>query len=106
VTGRAQIVGELVTRTLLAVLGAITTLPALALVLPGTSLDLSYGISAPADPMVLALLQHRGALQAALGAALIWAAFQPVARTPVALTAIATKSRRSFICVFDISKMG
>jgi hypothetical protein len=83
---------ELVTRTVLAALGVITALPAVALVLSGTALDLSYGISAPADPMVLALLQHRGALQAALGAALVWAAFQPVARTPVALTAIATKS--------------
>ncbi|WP_205825708.1 hypothetical protein [Microbispora catharanthi] len=83
---------ERVVRVILVILGVVTALPVLALVSPGRALDFSYGISPPSDPMALALLQHRGILQAALGAALIWAAFQPAVRVPAAVTAIVTKS--------------
>ncbi|GGO02543.1 hypothetical protein GCM10010116_04900 [Microbispora rosea subsp. aerata] len=79
-------------RWTLVILGAITALPALALISPGRALEVSYGISPPSDPMALALLQHRGILQAALGAALVWAAFHPSVRVPAAVTAIVTKS--------------
>lgn len=41
-------------------LGIITATPVLALLWPGT-LDVAYGIGEPADPMLAALLQHRGA---------------------------------------------
>lgn len=82
---------ETATRTLLVVLGVVTATPALALAWPGM-LDLSYGIEDPSEPMLSALLRHRGVLQGALGAALVWAALRPAARVPVALTAIATKS--------------
>ncbi|MBE3009395.1 hypothetical protein IL992_09310 [Microbispora sp. NEAU-D428] len=83
---------ERTVRGVLVILGVVTALPALALVSPGGALDFSYGISPPSDPMTLALLQHRGILQGALGAALVWAAFQPAVRVPAAVTAIVTKS--------------
>ncbi|GAA0359843.1 hypothetical protein GCM10009530_06430 [Microbispora corallina] len=79
-------------RVVLVLLGVITALPALALVSPRWALGFSYGIPVPSDPMAAALLQHRGVLQAALGAALVWAAFAAVARVPAAVTAIVTKS--------------
>jgi hypothetical protein len=79
------------TRGMLLILGLITTTPALALAWPG-ALGLAYGLDRPADPMVLALLQHRGVLQLALGAALVWSAYRPAVRVPVAVTAIGTKS--------------
>ncbi|QKW10962.1 hypothetical protein HUT18_17670 [Streptomyces sp. NA04227] len=76
---------------MLVIIGLITATPALALVSPGT-LDIAYGIGDVADPMTLALLQHRGLLQGALGAALVWAAFRPLVRVAVAGTAVVTKS--------------
>jgi len=79
-------------RWALVILGVVTALPALALVSPERALEVSYGISPPSDPMAAALLQHRGILQAALGAALVWAAFHSEVRVPAAVTAIATKS--------------
>ena len=42
--------------------------------------------------MVVALLQHRGVLQLALGAGLVWAGFQPSVRIGMASAAVATKS--------------
>ncbi|RJL35479.1 hypothetical protein [Bailinhaonella thermotolerans] len=82
---------ERAVRVTLVLLGVITATPVVALAAPGT-LESAYGAAAPADAVHLALLQHRGVLQAALGAALIWAAFHPAARIPAALTAVATKT--------------
>jgi hypothetical protein len=76
-------------RIVLVLVGVITATPVFALVAPG--ILTGYGIDRP-EGMMLALLQHRGVLQAALGAALVWAAFRPELRIPAALTAIATKS--------------
>ena len=82
---------ETASRILLVILGVITAGPVLALFTTG--MLSGYGINPDdLDPMTLALLQHRGMLQAALGAALVWSAFQQAVRIPVALTAIATKS--------------
>ncbi|GLZ07525.1 hypothetical protein Acsp03_49910 [Actinomadura sp. NBRC 104412] len=78
-------------RVTLVLLGTVTAGPALALVQPRT-LSTYAGLDVPADPMILALLQHRGVLQGALGAALIYAAFHPALRVPAAVTAITTKS--------------
>jgi hypothetical protein len=83
--------GDRVVRIVLVILGSITTMPVLALLWPST-LDVSYGLGIQPDPMVDSLLRHRGVLQAALGAALIWAAFRPDVRVPAAVTAITTKS--------------
>ncbi|GAA2083370.1 hypothetical protein GCM10009780_21990 [Actinomadura alba] len=80
----------------MAVLGVITATPALAVGWQG-ALEFGYGLGDEPDPMVLALLQHRGVLQGALGSALIWAAYRPAVRVPVAVTAIITKS--SFIAL-------
>jgi hypothetical protein len=77
-------------RVILTIVGVITATPALALVWPGM-LETSYGLS-NLDPMTTALLQHRGVLQGALGAAIVWAAFFPPARVPASATAIVTKS--------------
>ncbi|MEV7006682.1 hypothetical protein [Streptosporangium sp. NPDC051022] len=82
--------GETVVRAAFTVTGLITTLPVLALV-NASMLAMNYGVSDP-DPMVLALLQHRGVLQLLLGAALIWAAFSPPIRLATALGAILAKS--------------
>jgi len=82
---------EAAVRVILVILGIGTATPALALGWAST-VAAGYGIPAPADPMLMALLQHRGMLQAALGAALVWAAFQPLARVPAAVTAIVTKA--------------
>ncbi|MGI8334756.1 hypothetical protein ACRYCC_32800 [Actinomadura scrupuli] len=76
---------------ILVTLGVITTLPVLALGWPKT-LHAYAGLGVPSDPMTLALLQHRGVLQAALGASLVWGAFQPAVRIQTAVTAITTKS--------------
>lgn len=81
---------EITIRVVLAVMGVITTAPALALVDVG-ALETGYGVSNP-EPMTLALLQHRGIMQLVLGAALVWAAFFPPARLAAALGAITTKS--------------
>ena len=83
--------GETVVRGVLVTFGVITATPVFALGGPG-ALEFAYGIGIPEDPMLLALLQHRGVLQAALGAALVWSAFRPAVRVPVAVTAIATKA--------------
>ncbi|WP_051326098.1 hypothetical protein [Glycomyces tenuis] len=77
-------------RTTLLLMGLITALPALALI-DAYTLEWTYQVT-ETDPMVIALLQHRGALQLALGAAIAWAAFDARARIPVAAAAIATKS--------------
>jgi hypothetical protein len=77
-------------RVILTIVGVITATPALALVWPGM-LETSYGLS-NLDPMTTALLQHRGVLQGALGAAIVWAAFFPPARVPASATAIVTKT--------------
>jgi hypothetical protein len=77
-------------RVILTLVGVITATPALALVWPGM-LASSYGLS-DLDPMTTALLQHRGVLQGALGAAIVWAAFHPPVRVPASATAIVTKT--------------
>ncbi|MEV4897937.1 hypothetical protein AB0K48_52250 [Nonomuraea sp. NPDC055795] len=83
-------------RIILVALGVITATPVAALFVPA-SLTTAYGMAVPSDPMALALLQHRGMLQAALGAALVWAGFQPLARIPVAAAAIVTKATFLFV---------
>ncbi|MBJ7355731.1 hypothetical protein [Nocardioides sp.] len=74
----------------LVVIGVVTATPALALAEPEV-LEWTYGVSDP-DPMSLALLQHRGMLQLALGGALVWAAFFPPARVAALAGALVTKS--------------
>ncbi|HLU57591.1 MAG TPA: hypothetical protein VKZ81_19215 [Pseudonocardia sp.] len=71
------------------VIGVITATPVLALADPEV-LRWTYGVTDP-DPMTLALLQHRGVLQLALGAALVWAGLFAPARVPVAVGASVTK---------------
>ncbi|MFE3450930.1 hypothetical protein ACFXJ8_18565 [Nonomuraea sp. NPDC059194] len=61
---------DAVVRWVLVVLGLVTTLPAFALFAPGPALA-TYSLAPPDDPMLLALLQHRGVLQLALGAAIV-----------------------------------
>ncbi|WP_208646613.1 hypothetical protein [Micromonospora noduli] len=78
----------------------ITATPALALFWPQL-LTSSYGLADP-DRMTVALLQHRGVLQAALGAAIIWGAFHLPARVPAAATAIITKSVFLALTVVDV----
>jgi len=77
-------------RILLVVLGVVTAGPVLALVAPESTLRAGYGVE-HTEPMVRALLQHRGVLQLVLGAAIAWAAFVRSVRIPVALAAITTK---------------
>lgn len=79
---------EGIIRTALISMGVLTTVPVLALVDP-TQLE-SYGVTDP-DPIVLTLLQHRSVYQFLLGAALVWSAFRPGVRVPVALAAITSK---------------
>ncbi|MBE1875465.1 hypothetical protein [Myceligenerans pegani] len=79
---------EVTIRTALTVMGALTAFPVLSLVDP-TQLE-SYGVVDP-DPIVLTLLQHRGVFQLLLGAALVWSAFRPDVRVPVAIGAITSK---------------
>lgn len=76
------------TRVILLGVGAMTATPVLSLVDPGQLA--SYGVRSP-DPVVTALLQHRGVLQLALGAAIAWAALDRRARVPVLLAATVTK---------------
>jgi hypothetical protein len=87
------------TRAILTIVGLITATPAFALFWPGL-LDSSYGLTDP-DPMTTALLQHRGVLQAALGAAIVWGAFYLPARVPAAATAVVTKSAFLALTVVD-----
>lgn len=72
------------------VLGVVTATPVFALIDPGV-LTWTYGV-ASRDPMIVALLQHRGVLQLALGAAIVWAGFRRELRVAVALTAVVTKA--------------
>lgn len=72
----------------LVVVGALTTTPALALLDPAQLAG--YGVTDP-DIVELTLLQHRGALQLALGAAIVWAAVDRRVRVPVLLAATVTK---------------
>lgn len=65
-----------------------TMTPALALVSPAQLAG--YGVVSP-DAVVVTLLQHRGALQLALGAAIIWAGFDRRVRVPILLAATFTK---------------
>ncbi|MFE0154720.1 hypothetical protein ACFWY5_46825 [Nonomuraea sp. NPDC059007] len=90
-------------RIILVALGVITATPVAALFVPA-SLITAYGMAVPSDPMALALLQHRGMLQAALGAALVWAAFQSLARIPVAAAAIVTKA--TFLVLLGPERFG
>ncbi|WP_406059956.1 hypothetical protein [Micromonospora sp. NBC_00860] len=87
-------------RVILTIVGVITATPALALFWPQL-LTSSYGLADP-DRMTTALLQHRGVLQAALGAAVIWGAFHLPARVPAAATAIITKSVFLALTVVDV----
>jgi hypothetical protein len=79
---------EVATRVVLIGVGAMTATPALSLVSPEQLAG--YGVESP-DLVVTTLLQHRGVLQLALGAAIIWAAFDPRVRVPVLLAATVTK---------------
>lgn len=69
-------------------IGLLTMTPALALVSPAQLAG--YGVVSP-DAVVVTLLQHRGALQLALGAAIIWAGFDRRVRVPILLAATFTK---------------
>jgi hypothetical protein len=75
-------------RITLGVIGLLTMTPALALVSPAQLAG--YGVESP-DAVVTTLLQHRGALQLALGAALVWAGIDQRVRVPVLLAATFTK---------------
>lgn len=75
-------------RITLGVIGVFTMTPALALVSPAQLAG--YGVTAP-DAVVTTLLQHRGALQLALGAAIVWAGFDKHVRVPILVTATITK---------------
>jgi hypothetical protein len=75
-------------RIVLGVIGIFTMTPALALVSPAQLAG--YGVVDP-DLVVTTLLQHRGALQLALGAAIIWAGFDRHVRVPILLAATFTK---------------
>jgi hypothetical protein len=75
-------------RITLGVIGVLTMTPALALVSPGQLAG--YGVTSP-DVVVTTLLQHRGALQLALGAAIVWAGFDRRVRVPIVLAATFTK---------------
>lgn len=76
-------------RAVLVVMGLLTASPALSVVNPGQLA--SYGLLDP-QPLALPLLQHRGILQLAVGAALVWAAFRPDVRVPVAVGVIVCKA--------------
>lgn len=87
---RTRTLPPVLLRTTLLIMGLVTALPALALIDP-YALEWTYRV-ADTDPMVTALLQHRGMLQLVLGAALVWAGFDAHVRVPVAAAAIATKA--------------
>jgi hypothetical protein len=75
-------------RITLSSIGVLTATPAIALVWPGQLAG--YGVTSP-DLVVTTLLQHRGALQLALGAAIVWAGFDSRVRLPIVLAATFTK---------------
>ncbi|WP_282777924.1 hypothetical protein [Nocardia sp. CC201C] len=82
--------GERALRVALITMGLVTATPAAAL-LNVYALEWTYRVTDP-DPMTLALLQHRGMLQLLLGAALVWAAFQPSVHLGTAVAAVTGKS--------------
>ncbi|MBU2663748.1 hypothetical protein KOI35_09530 [Actinoplanes bogorensis] len=88
---------EIATRAALIGMGLFTAVPVIAVVQPG-QLESSYGVTDPA-PMVLTLLQHRGVFQLLAGLALIWAAFRPAVRVPVAIGVIVAKSSALLLTV-------
>ncbi|WP_419702970.1 hypothetical protein [Promicromonospora sp. NFX87] len=75
-------------RITLGAIEVLTMTPALALISPGQLAG--YGVTSP-DLVVTTLLQHRGALQLALGAAIVWAGFDSRVRVPIVLAATFTK---------------
>ena len=77
-------------QVVLGAVGLITATPAIALFAPG-DLKRQYAVDLT-DPTVQALLQHRGALQGVLGAALVVAAWRPRWIVPASVAAVATKS--------------
>lgn len=79
---------ELATRVVLIGVGVMTATPVLSLMNPEQLAG--YGVESP-DLVVTTLLQHRGVLQLALGAAIVWAAFDRRVRVPVLLAATVTK---------------
>lgn len=79
---------EIAIRSALIVMGVLTATPALSLVNPA-QLE-SYGVVNP-NSIVLTLLQHRGLLQFALGASLVYAAVKPDIRVAAAIASIFTK---------------
>lgn len=83
-------------RLTLGLFGLLTMTPALALIDPGQLA--AYGIESP-DAVTTTLLQHRGVLQLALGAAIIWAAFDRGVRVPILLAATFTKGVGVFLTV-------
>lgn len=87
---RTPVPAPALVQSVLVLMGLVTALPALALI-DVYALEWTYRVT-DTDPMVVALLRHRGALQLALGAAIVWAAFDAGVRIPVAAAAIATKS--------------
>ena len=79
---------ETTIRSAFVLMGVLTATPILALFNPAQLA--SYGVVDP-GAVELSLLQHRGLLQFALGLSLVYAAFRPDVRVPVALAAIVTK---------------
>ena len=80
---------EVLTRVALIAIGTFTAFPVLSVVQPA-QLESTYGV-ADLEPMVLTLLQHRGVFQFLAGVAMVWAAFRPDVRVPVALAVILAK---------------
>lgn len=94
--GRATRTGRTVLTAVLVSIGVLTMTPALALVDPSTLA--SYGVVDQSLP-TLTLLQHRGVLQLALGAAIVWAAFDARVRPAILLGATVTKGAAVLLTV-------
>lgn len=75
-------------------MGVLTATPVLSVVDSGQLA--SYGVRTP-DPVVTAVLQHRGVLQLALGTAIAWAALDRRIRVPILFAATATKGGGSVL---------
>jgi hypothetical protein len=80
---------EALTRVALIAIGTFTAFPVLSVFQPA-QLESTYGV-ADLEPMALTLLQHRGVLQLLAGMAMVWAAFRPEVRMPVAAAVIVAK---------------
>ncbi|MEU8300900.1 hypothetical protein AB0C04_26890 [Micromonospora sp. NPDC048909] len=80
---------EVLTRVALIGMGAFTAVPVLSVFQPA-QLESTYGVT-NLEPMVLTLLQHRGVFQLLAGVAMVWAAFRPDVRVPVAAAVIVAK---------------